>query len=70
MRLGLVSKGLGVTLLLHSYAFSTLTDVGFITLPYKMNLYITWRKNDDNSVLKNILQLVTETAGKYVKEGK
>ncbi|RDV15830.1 LysR family transcriptional regulator [Pontibacter diazotrophicus] len=69
MVLGLVSKGLGVSILPYSYSFSALPNVRFITLPYKMNLYVTWRKNDNSPVLKNILQQVSEAAGKYVADG-
>lgn len=69
MVLGLVSKGLGVTILPHSYSFSALPNVRFITLPYTMNLYVTWRKNDHSPVLKNILKQVTEAASKYMAEG-
>ncbi len=69
MMLGLVSKGLGVTILPLSYSFSALPNVRFIALPYNMNLYVTWRKNDNSPVLKNILQLASETATKYVAKG-
>ena len=65
MILGLVSKGLGVTILPYSYSFSALPNVRFISLPYSTNLYVTWRKNDNSPVLKNILKLVTTTANKY-----
>jgi DNA-binding transcriptional LysR family regulator len=69
MGLGLVSKGLGVTILPYSYSFSALPNVRFITLPYKMNLYVTWRKNDNSPVLRKILQQVSDVAGKYIAEG-
>ncbi|WP_234986369.1 LysR family transcriptional regulator [Pontibacter lucknowensis] len=68
MVLGLVSKGLGVTILPYSYSFSALPNVRFIKLPYQMNLYVTWRRNDNSPVLKNILKLVAETAHKYRQE--
>lgn len=68
MVLGLVSKGLGVTILPYSYSYSALPNVRFIPLPYSMNLYVTWRKNDNSPVLKNILQQVVEAARKYVAE--
>ena len=66
MTLWLVSKGLGVSILPYSYSLSALPNVRFITLPYNMNLYVTWRKNDNSSVLKNILKQVQDTASKYV----
>ena len=68
MGLGLVSKGLGVTILPYSYSFSALPNVRFITLPYKMNLYVTWRKNDNSPVLKNILQQVLKISSRYIRE--
>ncbi len=68
MVLGLVSKGLGVSILPYSYSFSQLPNVRFITLPYHVNLYVTWRKNDNSPVLKNILQQVSEAARKYISE--
>ena len=66
---GLASSGLGLTILPFSYSFSALPKVRFIPLPYKMNLYVTWRKNDNSPVLKNILQKVMETASKFIEEG-
>ncbi|MBX0333376.1 LysR family transcriptional regulator [Pontibacter sp. HSC-14F20] len=69
MILGLVSKGLGVTILPYSYSFSALPNVRFITLPYQTNLYVTWRKYDNSPVLKNILKLVSETAVRYTANG-
>lgn len=69
MGLGLVSQGLGVTILPYSYSFSALPNVRFIPLPYEMNLYVTWRKNDNSPMLKNILQQVSETADKHLPEG-
>ncbi|PVY42884.1 LysR family transcriptional regulator [Pontibacter virosus] len=68
MVLGLVSKGLGVTILPYSYSFSALPNVRFITLPYRTNLYVTWRRSDNSPVLKNILKLVTEVANHYTIE--
>lgn len=65
MALGLVSQGLGVTILPFSYSYSALPNVRFIPLPYEMNLYVTWRKNDESPMLKNILQLTSKTATEY-----
>ncbi|WP_237151103.1 LysR family transcriptional regulator [Pontibacter actiniarum] len=66
MSLGLVSKGLGVTILPYSYSFSALPNVRFIPLHYSMNLFVVWRKNDNSPVLKNILHQVLEVANKYL----
>ena len=65
MILGLVSKGLGVSILPSSYAFSAPPSVRFINLPYKVNLHVTWRKEDKSPVLRNVLKLVQQTASKY-----
>lgn len=65
MTLGLVSKGLGVTILPYSYSFSALPNVRFIALPYTVNLYVTWRRDDKSPVLRNILQQVQDTALKF-----
>lgn len=69
MVLGLVSKGLGVTILPYSYSFGNLPNVRFIPLPYSTNLYVTWRRSDNSPVLKNILKLVSETAVRYAAKG-
>ncbi|WP_347158725.1 LysR family transcriptional regulator [Pontibacter chitinilyticus] len=66
MILGLVSRGLGVSILPYSYAFSALPNVRFIPLPYTVNLYATWRRDDKSPVLRNILQQVQETAMKFL----
>ncbi|MBF9255800.1 LysR family transcriptional regulator [Pontibacter sp. 172403-2] len=66
MVLGLVSKGLGISILPYSYSFSALPDVRFIALPYKVNLYVTWRREDKSPVLRNILQQVQDTASEFV----
>jgi len=68
MILGLVSKELGVSILPHSYSFSAPPNVRFIPLPYKVNLYVTWRRDDKSPVLRNILQQVQDTALKYITD--
>lgn len=68
MVLGLVSKGLGISILPFSYSFSALPNVRFITLPYKVNLFVTWRREDKSPDLRNILQQVQDTALKYITE--
>lgn len=70
MGLGLVSRGLGITILPFSYSYSALPNVRFIPLPYEVNLYVTWRKHDHSPVLNNVLEIVSETAEKYLTEGK
>ena len=63
--LGLVARGLGISIMPGSYAFSAPPDVKFISLPHTTNLYVTWRKDDTSSVLRNILQEVQQTAESF-----
>ena len=60
--LGLVAKGLGISILPGSYAHGAPTDVRFIPLPHSTNLYVTWRKDDSSQLLQNVLLLVQEQA--------
>jgi DNA-binding transcriptional LysR family regulator len=62
--LSLVAKGLGITILPSSYESSAPANVRFIKLPHKTNLYVTWRKEDANPVLKNVLDVVQSVASK------
>ncbi|MCC9166535.1 LysR family transcriptional regulator [Pontibacter harenae] len=68
MVLGLVSKELGVSILPYSYSLSALPNVRFITLPYEVSLYVTWRRGDKSPVLRNILQQVQDTASDFMSE--
>ncbi|MBC3540118.1 LysR family transcriptional regulator [Rufibacter sp. H-1] len=65
MILGLVARGLGITVMPSSYAFGAPPNVRFIHLPQKVNLYVTWRKDDTSAVLKNVLELVQQVAQEY-----
>ncbi len=65
MILSLVARGLGVTILPSSYAYSAQSDVRFINLSHKVSLYVTWRKEDLSPVLKNVLQQVQQVAVKF-----
>nr|WP_255651114.1 LysR family transcriptional regulator [Cesiribacter sp. SM1] len=65
MILGLVAKGLGVSILPNSYCYSAQPGVRFINLPYKANLYVTWRKDDVSPVLRNVLKQVQHLAEKF-----
>lgn len=65
MILSLVARGLGVSILPGSYAFSSLPDVRFINLPHKVSLYVVWRKEDTGPVLKNVLELVQRISAKF-----
>lgn len=63
--LGLVAKGLGVSIMPGSYAFSAQPGVRFIPLPHRTKLFATWRKNDNDPTLKNVLELVQQTVKKF-----
>lgn len=56
--LGLVSKGLGVSLMPFSYSYHSPHGVKFIKVPLTTSLYAVWRENDENPVLKNFLKIV------------
>ncbi|QHL89501.1 LysR family transcriptional regulator [Nibribacter ruber] len=58
MILGLVARGLGISVMPSSYAIGAPPNVRFIHLPQHVNLYMTWRKDDNSPVLKNVLELV------------
>lgn len=60
--LSLVSKGLGVTILPGSYAFSARAGIRFIYLPHQASLYVTWRRGDTNPVLKNVLEVARQVS--------
>ncbi|MEK7723478.1 MAG: LysR substrate-binding domain-containing protein [Acidobacteriota bacterium] len=56
--LGLVAKGLGVSLMPFSYSHYLTEEVRFITIPATSTLYATWRKNENNGVLQNFLKVI------------
>ncbi|HSJ67762.1 MAG TPA: LysR family transcriptional regulator [Anditalea sp.] len=65
MILSLVSKGLGISILPYSYSINISPGIRFIKLPPIISLYVTWRRDDTSSVLKNILAQVEEISLKY-----
>jgi DNA-binding transcriptional LysR family regulator len=66
--LGLVAKGLGMTILPGSYIHSAPPGVRFITLPHQTHLYVTWRKDDERPLLKNVLKEVQQVAKVFNRE--
>lgn len=54
--LNLVSNGLGISILPYSFKFGASSKVRFINLQEKVDLYINWRKKDENLVINNILE--------------
>lgn len=65
MVLGLVARGLGVSIMPSSYASSAPPGVRFINLPQKTNLYAAWRKDDHSPVLQNVLSIVSAIAKSF-----
>jgi len=56
--ISLIKNGLGISILPHSYHLHQNTGIRFIPIPFVTDLYIQWRKDDPNPILKNILELV------------
>jgi DNA-binding transcriptional LysR family regulator len=56
--IALVRKGLGIAILPDSYMNHEIPGVRFIRLPFKTDLYLSWRVDDNNPVLANILKLI------------
>lgn len=56
--ISLIKNGLGISILPHSYHLHQNLGIRFIPLPFVTDLYIQWRKDDPNPILKNILELI------------
>lgn len=56
--ISLIKNGLGISILPHSYHLHQNIGIRFIPLPFVTDLYIQWRKDDPNPILKNILELI------------
>ncbi|MFT3920300.1 LysR family transcriptional regulator [Cloacibacterium sp.] len=56
--ISLIKNGLGISILPHSYHLHQNIGIRFIPLPFVTDLYLQWRKDDPNPILKNILELV------------
>lgn len=59
--LGLVAKGLGISVMPFSYSHYLTEEVRFIKIPATSSLYATWRKDDKCAVLGNFLNVIGET---------
>jgi DNA-binding transcriptional LysR family regulator len=59
--LGLVAKGLGISIMPFSYSHYMTDDVRFIKIPATSKLYATWRREDKNPVLVNFLKVLEES---------
>lgn len=56
--LSLVKQGLGISVIPFSYSMMDHSGVRFIELPYKVPLYLHWRRDEENAVIKNVLDLI------------
>ncbi|WP_179333153.1 LysR family transcriptional regulator [Winogradskyella costae] len=53
--LNLVAKDLGISILPYSFQFAKNPNVRFIELTEKVDLYMNWRRNDPNKIVKRIV---------------
>lgn len=65
--LNLVANGLGISILPYSFQFGSYTGVRFINLPEEVDLYVNWRKKDENEVIEKIIQH-SEALGEKIRE--
>jgi DNA-binding transcriptional LysR family regulator len=56
--LGLVAKGLGISIMPFSYSHYLTDEVRFIKIPATSSLYAVWRAGNKNSVIENFLQVI------------
>ncbi|HEY8562664.1 MAG TPA: LysR substrate-binding domain-containing protein [Pyrinomonadaceae bacterium] len=56
--LGLVAKGLGISLMPFSYSHHSPPGVRFIKIEPTTSLYLIWRRRDENAALRNFLEVV------------
>lgn len=60
--LGLVAKGLGVSVMPISYAHYLPEEVRFIKIGATSSLYAAWRKDDKSAALRNFVKVIEEYA--------
>lgn len=59
--MSLVSNGLGLSVLPYSFLNNSAPGIRFIELPVQSDLYVCWRAEDNNQILKNILDIIHST---------
>ena len=62
--LGLVAKGLGVSIMPISYSYYLPEEVRFLKISAISSLYAIWRANEKNTVLENFVKVIENYAGK------
>jgi DNA-binding transcriptional LysR family regulator len=60
--LGLVAKGLGISIMPFSYSYYLTGDVRFIKIPATSSLYAVWRTKNIGPVLENFLNVIDSIA--------
>lgn len=58
--LGLISRGLGISVLPFSYFHHPKDEICFIKLKATTNVYAIWRQNDKNALLSNFLTVLED----------
>lgn len=56
--ISLIKNGLGISILPESYRLHHNEHVRFIPLTFTANLYLNWRKNEPNTLISTILELL------------
>jgi DNA-binding transcriptional LysR family regulator len=56
--MSLVGKELGVSVVPFSYSYANHPGIRFIKLPFEVPLYLHWRKEEENAVIRNVLNLI------------
>lgn len=62
--LGLVAKGLGISVMPFSYSHYLTEEVRFIKIPATSSLYAIWRADDKNVVIDNFLKVIESFTAK------
>ncbi len=65
MILNLVSRGMGISILPYSFKFAKSENVTFIDINENIDLYINWRKNDKNTVIKKVVDYSTRLGNNF-----
>jgi DNA-binding transcriptional LysR family regulator len=58
--LGLVAKGLGISIMPYSYSHYLSEEIRFLKIAETSTLYAIWRANDTSPALRNFLQVIQE----------
>ncbi|MBN9297333.1 MAG: LysR family transcriptional regulator [Filimonas sp.] len=56
--LSLVQGGLGISIMPHSFSHTHHPGVRFLPIPFSISLYAYWRKEEENALVRNIVQFI------------